>query len=102
MHESISSPYCCHSAATLPAALVEETDACFIVRDSNKQALAYVYFDDEAGRRSAAKLLTARRGAADSGCPGSLPRATNHLTFATPTDEGERSRQQAKAKRYGH
>jgi hypothetical protein len=37
---------------------VEETDACFIVRDGNGQALAYVYFEDEPGRRSAAHLLT--------------------------------------------
>ena len=37
---------------------VEETDACFIVRDHNGQALAYVYFEDEPGRRSAAHLLT--------------------------------------------
>jgi hypothetical protein len=36
----------------------EETDACFIVRDHNEQALAYVYFKEEPGRRSAAKLLT--------------------------------------------
>ncbi len=46
----------------------EETDACFIVRDHNGQALAYVYFDDEKGRRAAAKLLThdeARRIAAN-------------------------------------
>jgi hypothetical protein len=28
------------------------------VRDHNEQALAYVYFEDEPGRRSAAKLLT--------------------------------------------
>jgi hypothetical protein len=47
---------------------VEETDACFIVRDANRQALAYVYFEEEPGRRSAAKLLTrdeARRIAAN-------------------------------------
>lgn len=47
---------------------VEESDACFIVRDSTRQALAYVYFEDEPGRRSAAKLLTqdeARRIAAN-------------------------------------
>jgi hypothetical protein len=36
----------------------EETDACFIVRDANGQALAYVYFKEEPGRRAAANLLT--------------------------------------------
>jgi hypothetical protein len=29
----------------------------FIVRDGNGQALAYVYFEDEPGRRSAVHLL---------------------------------------------
>jgi len=42
----------------------EETDACFIVCDHNRQALAYVYFEDEPGRRAAAKLLTRDEGAA--------------------------------------
>jgi hypothetical protein len=37
---------------------VEETVACFIVRDANGQALGDVYFEDEPGRRTAAKLLT--------------------------------------------
>ena len=37
---------------------VEETDACFIVRDGSGQALAYVYFEEEPGRRSAARFLT--------------------------------------------
>jgi hypothetical protein len=42
---------------------VEEPDLkldrrCFIVRDANGQALAYVYFEGELGRRSAAHLLT--------------------------------------------
>jgi hypothetical protein len=47
---------------------IDETEACFIVRDRNKQALAYDYFEEEQGRRSAAKLLTrdeARRIAAN-------------------------------------
>jgi hypothetical protein len=37
---------------------VDEQEACFIVRDANGQALAYVYFEEEPGRRAAAKLLT--------------------------------------------
>ncbi len=35
----------------------EETEACFIVRDTNGQALAYVYYKEEPGRRTSAKLL---------------------------------------------
>jgi hypothetical protein len=41
-----------------PPRLIEESLACFIVRDHGGQALAYVYIEDEPGRRSAAKLLT--------------------------------------------
>jgi hypothetical protein len=37
---------------------VEDIDAAFVVRDHNGQQLAYIYFEDEPGRRSAAKLLT--------------------------------------------
>jgi hypothetical protein len=37
---------------------VEELDACFVVIDSAEQKLAYVNFEEEPGRRSAAKLLT--------------------------------------------
>jgi len=36
----------------------EETEACFIVKDSTGRALAYVYYEEEPGRRTAANLLT--------------------------------------------
>jgi hypothetical protein len=55
--------FCCWAPSS-----VEEQQACFIVRDANGQALAYMYFEEEPGRRSAAKLLTrdeARRIAAN-------------------------------------
>jgi hypothetical protein len=51
-----------------PPWTVDELDACFVVRDHNGQALVYVYFEEEPGRRSAAKLLSkdeARRIAAN-------------------------------------
>jgi hypothetical protein len=48
---------------------VEETPACFIVRDRAGQALAHLYYEEEeSARRSAANLLTkdeARRSAKD-------------------------------------
>ena len=46
----------------------QHNDTCFIVKDCDGQKLAYIYFEEEAGRRSAAKLLTrdeARRIAAN-------------------------------------
>jgi len=36
----------------------EVTPNCFIVRDADGQQLAYVYYESEPGRRSAAKLLS--------------------------------------------
>jgi hypothetical protein len=37
---------------------VEELEACFIVKDSAGQKLAFIYYEEDPGRRSAAKLLT--------------------------------------------
>jgi hypothetical protein len=37
---------------------VEEQPTCFVARDHNGQALTAVYFEDEPGRRSVAKLLS--------------------------------------------
>jgi hypothetical protein len=37
---------------------IEDNRVCFIVKDTNGQALAYIYFEEESGRRTAASLLT--------------------------------------------
>ena len=41
-----------------PWTIEELNDACFVVSDANGQKLAYVYFEEEPGRRSADKLLS--------------------------------------------
>jgi hypothetical protein len=50
------------------AAVQATNDACFIVKDANGLAVAYVYYEEEPGRRTAANLMTrdeARRIAAN-------------------------------------
>jgi hypothetical protein len=42
-----------------PWTIEELNDACFVMSDANGQKLAYVYFEDEPGRRAAPKLLLA-------------------------------------------
>jgi hypothetical protein len=46
---------------------IEDTNAAYVVKDSTGQKLGYVYYEEEPGRRSTAKMLTkdeARRIAA--------------------------------------
>lgn len=37
---------------------IEELDSCFVVKDANGQALAYMYFEKEPRRRLRPELLT--------------------------------------------
>jgi hypothetical protein len=41
-----------------PWSIEELNDACYVVRDSAGQQLAYVYFEEVPQRRVAAKMLT--------------------------------------------
>jgi len=41
-----------------PPWTVEDLGSCFVVIDSKERKLAYIYYEEEAGRRSSAKLLT--------------------------------------------
>ena len=55
---------------------VEVTAACFITRDRGGQALAYVYFEEEPGRRAAAKLNTGEAPLGEGQKPESTRRHT--------------------------
>ena len=41
-----------------PPWTIADNGACFIVKAHSGQALAYVYYEEEPGRRAAANLLT--------------------------------------------
>jgi hypothetical protein len=44
---------------------VDELEACLVVKDGAGQKLAYVYFEDEPGRRIGGKIIGAGRGETD-------------------------------------
>ena len=66
-------------------------DACFIIRDAKGQALAYVYFEEEPGRRSAAKLPydEARRSRLTNQAAGVLPSRETPETTSGLLQPGE-------------
>jgi hypothetical protein len=41
-----------------PWTFEDHNDACFIVKDASGLAVAYVYYEEEPGRRAAASLLS--------------------------------------------
>ena len=57
-----------------PPWMIDETDACFIVRDVNGQALAYVYYEQEPGAALGGAPPHPRRGPADGSEFAKLPK----------------------------
>ena len=50
-----------HPPLPPPPWFVEQQEACFVIRDHSGQKLAYVYLEDEPGRRSAARRVRTSR-----------------------------------------
>lgn len=55
----------------------EEHDFCFLVRDSNYQVLAYIYFEDDPLWRVTARLLTRAEARRLASCIAKLPELTH-------------------------
>ena len=75
---------------------IDDNGACFIIRDHNGQALAYIYYEEESGRRSAANFLTrdeARRSAINiAKLPDALINKLAEQDTATTKIKGARGR----------
>jgi hypothetical protein len=73
----------------LPPWSIIENPESFVITDATGQALVYLYFEDEAGRRMTMKRLTpdeARRMAKEiSGGHQRPPRAPTHSPMSAPT-----------------
>jgi hypothetical protein len=54
-----------HSRRFPPPWSVEDIGTAFVVKDSTGQQLAYIYFEEEPGRRFGGEIAHQRRGAAD-------------------------------------
>jgi hypothetical protein len=77
-------PSCPPLAASLPPWSVDEQEACFILRDANGQALAYVYFEGELGGRSSQRVTSRFSGGGRRPCGFAL-------LFKTTTSDAARN-----------
>jgi len=81
----------CLTNAPVRLGRLRTTGACFIVRAHGGQALAYLYYENEPGRRAAANLMTpdeARRIAINIAMlPKLLKRPQHWLRFGWETNE---------------
>jgi hypothetical protein len=58
IRNALGSPEFRSRGVTLPLRATVVRRGWYVVRDHNGQSLAYIYFEEEPGRRSAAKLLS--------------------------------------------
>jgi hypothetical protein len=61
-----------------PPWLVEELDNCFVVKDANGQALAYMYFEKESVRPFRRELLTRAEAQRIAAVFAKLPELLKH------------------------
>jgi hypothetical protein len=64
---------CLRAASHRPGFVEDHDDACFIVKDANGFAVAYVYYEEEPGRGIAANQMPREKpGASQSTSPNCL------------------------------